>query len=68
MPCWEPKRPETLSGMSVHAPTAESGPPREYQAAVADVCDYCASPRIVWRRCKLICENCNQINKSCADL
>jgi hypothetical protein len=34
----------------------------------ADVCDLCGSNRIVWRRCKLICENCHTILKSCADL
>ena len=71
MPCWESKRPASSSSRPSRAPGAESDPGGEYRAAVstdADVCDYCASPRIVWRKCKLICENCNQINKSCADL
>jgi len=31
-------------------------------------CDYCGSPKLEWRKCKLICANCRQINKSCADL
>ena len=34
----------------------------------ADCCDYCGSPRLEWRKCKLICADCRQINKSCADL
>lgn len=63
MPCWEPKRPD---GLRAAVMTGES--PREYQAAAADSCDYCGSPKIVWRKCKLICEECRQINKSCADL
>ena len=33
-----------------------------------DACDYCGSPRLGWRKCKLICDDCKQINKSCADL
>ena len=37
-------------------------------AAPAELCDYCASPRLEWRKCKLICADCRQINKSCADL
>jgi hypothetical protein len=37
-------------------------------AAWTEVCDYCASPRLEWRKCKLICLDCRQINKSCADL
>jgi hypothetical protein len=41
---------------------------REYQAAVQEACDYCSSRRLAWRKCKLICEQCGQINKSCADL
>jgi len=39
------------------APRAEDAP-----------CDYCGSRALVWRKCKLICEQCRQINKSCADL
>ncbi len=31
-------------------------------------CEYCGAVQLVWRKCKLICENCRQINKSCADL
>jgi len=31
-------------------------------------CDYCGSDAVEWRKCKLICNNCKQINKSCADL
>jgi len=31
-------------------------------------CDYCGSDALEWRKCKLICNNCRQINKSCADL
>jgi len=38
------------------------------RAAACDCCDYCASPRLEWRKCKLICADCRQINKSCADL
>jgi hypothetical protein len=34
----------------------------------AESCDYCGSARLEWRKCKLICNNCHQINKSCADL
>jgi len=68
VPCWEPKKPG--------AGTWEQGPgepqkprdAREYQAAVATTCDYCGSANIVWRKCKLICDDCRQINKSCADL
>ena len=33
-----------------------------------ETCDYCGSDRLEWRTCKLICANCHQINKSCADL
>jgi hypothetical protein len=65
MPCWEPKKPMSLSGTSGQPPES---PEREYQAAVQESCDYCASSRLSWRKCKLICEQCGQINKSCADL
>jgi hypothetical protein len=35
---------------------------------VAESCDYCGAITLEWRKCKLICTNCRQINKSCADL
>lgn len=31
-------------------------------------CDYCGVAALEWRKCKLICANCRNINKSCADL
>jgi len=31
-------------------------------------CDYCGSANLEWRKCKLVCTDCRQINKSCADL
>jgi hypothetical protein len=34
----------------------------------AECCDYCGSAALEWRKCKLICASCRQINKSCADL
>ena len=36
--------------------------------ATGNACDYCGSARVEWRKCKLICDDCKQINKSCADL
>jgi len=36
--------------------------------AGAEVCDYCGSTHLEWRKCKLVCAACKQINKSCADL
>ena len=33
-----------------------------------ECCDYCGSTRLEWRKCKLVCAACRQINKSCADL
>ena len=37
-------------------------------ADAAEHCDYCGSVKLEWRKCKLICADCRQINKSCADL
>jgi hypothetical protein len=31
-------------------------------------CDYCGVTALAWRKCKLICTACHQINRSCADL
>jgi hypothetical protein len=36
--------------------------------AAGETCDYCGSAALRWRKCKLICDDCRQINKSCADL
>lgn len=33
-----------------------------------EICDVCGADRVVWRRCKLICEHCGTIVLSCADL
>ena len=39
-----------------------------HDPATAASCDYCGSARLEWRKCKLVCSDCKQINKSCADL
>jgi len=31
-------------------------------------CDHCGSTRVEWRKCKLVCLDCGQISRSCADL
>lgn len=36
--------------------------------AAGETCDYCGATTLSWRKCKLICTSCSQINKSCADL
>lgn len=41
---------------------------RDDSGSAAESCDYCGSQRLEWRKCKLICADCRQINKSCADL
>ena len=42
--------------------------PREDGPAHGVPCDYCGVEALAWRKCKLICGNCRNINKSCADL
>jgi hypothetical protein len=37
-------------------------------AAPVESCVYCGATTLEWRKCKLICSTCRQINKSCADL
>lgn len=46
----------------------ESVRPRDGDHAAGETCDYCGADSLAWRKCKLICGNCSQINKSCADL
>ena len=50
------------------AASEENTPDAEPTAVAQNACDYCGSPSLVWRKCKLICSSCHQINKSCADL
>ncbi len=33
-----------------------------------EACEYCNAVALVWRKCKQICMQCGQINRSCADL
>ena len=37
-------------------------------APEADVCDYCGSTALEWRKCKQVCTRCGSIVRSCADL
>jgi hypothetical protein len=53
-------------GVVIAMPRAPADSPPEESAV--ETCDYCASSRLEWRKCKLVCANCHQINKSCADL
>jgi hypothetical protein len=41
---------------------------RTCESSPRERCDYCGSGQLEWRKCKLICADCKQINKSCADL
>jgi hypothetical protein len=54
-------KPFVLPGALI-APVSDDG------SASRDCCDYCESIRLEWRKCKLVCLDCKQINKSCADL
>ena len=42
--------------------------PQPEGRTATEACDYCGSQALVWRVCKLLCAQCKQINKSCADL
>ena len=37
-------------------------------APAAECCDVCGSAALEWRKCKLVCQHCRSIVKSCADL
>jgi len=68
---WESRASDMIRTMSAadtrktQQPSA-APPPRDPPAA--ETCDYCGSTDLVWVKCKLICHDCRQINKSCADL
>gem|GEM_PF-5558892 len=43
-------------------------PPATPPAELDEGCEICGSARTEWRKCKLVCLDCRQIVKSCADL
>ncbi|HET7622577.1 MAG TPA: hypothetical protein VFK39_11800 [Gemmatimonadaceae bacterium] len=49
------------------AQRAAHSAPRDAERDPA-ACDLCGVSALVWRKCKLVCENCGAINKTCADL
>ncbi len=53
-------------GVLIASATASEAPTCDLSSA--ESCDYCGSLRLEWRKCKLVCLDCRQINKSCADL
>ena len=46
----------------------EVTPRPERALETAEMCDVCGSARTTWRKCKLVCLDCQAIVKSCADL
>ncbi|MHB1862507.1 MAG: hypothetical protein ACYCVL_05995 [Gemmatimonadaceae bacterium] len=62
----------TMSGPDSRTTRAPPGapPPAEPPAEppASETCDHCGSTDLAWVKCKLICRNCRQISKSCADL
>ena len=53
---------------SGHLVRPSTSPEVSDDTADGETCDYCGSTTLQWRKCKLICASCSQINKSCADL
>ena len=53
-------------GVLIAPPTASEAP--SCNVSSRESCDYCGSLRVEWRKCKLVCADCRQIVKSCADL
>ena len=60
-------KPFVRPGIVLEVPTAVTER-SDHAAVAAECCDYCGSQSLEWRKCKLICADCRQINKSCADL
>jgi hypothetical protein len=56
-----PPEPEAL-------PAPAPVPPATQAEGLDESCDVCGSARTEWRKCKLVCLDCRQIVKSCADL
>ncbi len=49
-------------------PTTETTTRKTDGRAIGETCDHCGEETLRWRKCKLICESCGNIVKSCADL
>ena len=49
-------------------PAPVPAPPAAPAGGLDESCDVCGSARTEWRKCKLVCLDCRQIVKSCADL
>ena len=58
-------KPFIQPGIVIAPETPESA---SVETESAETCDYCGSGKLEWRKCKLVCADCRQINKSCADL
>ena len=59
-------KPFVLPGVVIEP--ASAGDDGTHQPAPQESCDYCGSTALEGRKCKLVCTQCRQINKSCADL
>ncbi len=63
---------ESDAGATPDMPKTSKVPPPRWSRgdgpAVGESCDHCGAFTLTWRKCKLICLSCAQINKSCADL
>jgi hypothetical protein len=57
---------DTLPGPEA-TPSALTPLPVQRTLAV-ECCEYCDAAAREWRKCKQICLQCGQINRSCADL
>jgi hypothetical protein len=58
-------KPFIRPGVVISLDSAEAEAPCDLPA---EFCDYCGARTLEWRKCKLVCASCRQINKSCADL
>lgn len=66
-----PPDPRWCARIHAHRREPEPGPPPAPAPApegLDESCDVCGSARTEWRKCKLVCLDCRQIVKSCADL
>lgn len=61
-------KPFVLPGVVIQRERRAEAEPFTGQSGDAECCDYCGSQHLEWRKCKLVCVACKQINKSCADL